>query len=317
MIQIPSEHERITGMPNKSIRLPNFLIIGAPKAGTTSLYRYLAEHPKVFMSPLKEPKFFAIEGQDVDYSGPGDDTHEYITDYETYLSLFDSATSETALGEASPWYLHMRGSAERIHSRIPNVKIVAILRDPVERAYSQFCMHKGYSHEPISDFESAWQAEAKRMSDNWSPRWFYRDRGLYYAQLRRYFDIFDKDQIRVYLFEDLERDSLAVAQDIYEFLGVDNHFVPDTSQRFNARRTAGISSLYHALGRSRRIRSIANRLARSSIGSELIHVIKKISLHGKLPLSSATRCRLIEEYRDDIVQLSGLIDRDLSQWLKT
>ena len=317
MIQIPSEHERITGMPNKSIRLPNFLIIGAPKAGTTSLYRYLAEHPKVFMSPLKEPKFFAIEGQDVDYSGPGDDTHEYVTDYETYLSLFDTATSETALGEASPWYLHMRGSAERIHTHIPNVKIVAILRDPVERAYSQFCMHKGYRHEPISDFESAWQAEAKRMSDNWSPRWFYRDRGFYYAQLRRYFDIFDKEQIRVYLFDDLERDSLAVVQDIYEFLGVDSNFFPDTNQKFNMRPHRSSSGLYAALRWSDRIRSIATGLARTPVGSRLARIGTKLDSQKRVSLATATRRRLIEEYRDDIVQLSGLIDRDLSHWLKT
>ena len=316
MIPIPSEYERSTSIPVKLIRLPNFLIFGAPKAGTTSLYWYLAEHPQIFMSSVKEPKFFAIEGQEVDYRGPGDDTHEYITNYETYTSLFESATSETALGEASPWYLHKRGSAEQIHRYLPNVKIIAILRDPVERAYSQFCMHIGYGHESILDFESAWQAEAKRMLENWSPRWFYRDRGFYYSQLKRYFDIFDKDQIRVYLLDDLERDALAVVQDIFKFLGVDNHFVPDTDQRFNTRRIPINSSLYHTLKRFRRIRSIAKGLARNSTYSKLIHGIKKISLHSAVPLSSATRRRLIEEYRDDIMQLSGLIDRDLSAWLK-
>lgn len=313
MIPTSRQHECSTDM---SPRLPNFLIIGAPKAGTTSLYWYLAQHPQIFMSPVKEPKFFALEGQDVDYRGPGDDTHEYTTNYETYTSLFESATSEIALGEASPWYLHMQGSAEQIQRHIPDVKIIAILRDPVERAYSQYCMHKEFGHEPISDFESAWQAEAKRRSENWSPRWFYRDRGFYFSQLKRYFEIFDRNQIRVYLFDDLEHDSLAVVQDIYGFLGVDDYFVPDTSQRFNARRNPSNSRFYQALRQSRRMTSIVSLLARKSMGSALIRFLKKIKSGRVVPLSSAKRRRLIEEYKDDIMRLSGLINRDLSDWLK-
>ena len=109
--------------------LPNFLIIGAPKAGTTSLYSYFREHPAIFMPELKEPRFFGYEGQ-------GDRIRFPVRTLEEYTALFDGVTTETAIGEATPHYLVYPVAAQRIRDLIPGVRLIASLRDPVDRAYS-------------------------------------------------------------------------------------------------------------------------------------------------------------------------------------
>lgn len=132
--------------------LPNFLIIGAAKAGTTSLYHYLAQHPQIYMSPIKEPNFFALEERCVDFRGPGD--HLYIkqfsvTELERYRSLFQGVTHEQAVGEASPLYLYSPVAPARSHRYVPEMKLIAILRHPVDRAYSAFLHLLRDEREPI------------------------------------------------------------------------------------------------------------------------------------------------------------------------
>ena len=120
--------------------MPNFLIIGAMRAGTTSLYHYLKQHPQVYMSPVKEPRFFALEGEKPDPGRPTDERlmNHSITDIEAYRALFQAVSKETAIGEASPLYLYSPKAPERIRHYIPDAKLIAVLRDPVERAYSHF-----------------------------------------------------------------------------------------------------------------------------------------------------------------------------------
>src|SRR5580765_3646808 len=119
--------------------LPNFLIIGAGKSGTTALYEYLKQHPQVYMSPVKEPRFFAFEGESVNFGGPwGERLNPEVMAFNSiasYSALFEDVEDETAIGEASPIYLWAAKAAARIHRRVPDARLIAILRDPVERAY--------------------------------------------------------------------------------------------------------------------------------------------------------------------------------------
>jgi len=124
--------------------IPNFLIIGAAKSGTTSLYHALKQHPKIFMSPVKEPNFFALEGGELNYpQGTVDPRYlaQCITTKEEYNQQFEGVSNEIAVGEASPIYLYHPQAPVRIKNCLPNVKIIVILRNPIERAYSNFLHH--------------------------------------------------------------------------------------------------------------------------------------------------------------------------------
>ena len=121
--------------------MPNFLIIGAAKSGTTALYHSLKQHPQIYMSPVKEPRFFAFEGETPRFCGPGDDrfVRKFVTNFEDYLRLFEAVTDQIAIGEASTVYLTMsETSSRRIRHHLPHAKLIAVLRHPADRAYSQY-----------------------------------------------------------------------------------------------------------------------------------------------------------------------------------
>ena len=296
--------------------MPNFLIIGAPKAGTSSLYNYLKEHPQIYMSPIKEPKFFALEGENVDFQGPQDYTKDYITDIETYCGLFNNLKQEIAIGEASPWYLHIPKSAECIQYWIPEVKLIAILRDPVERAYSQFLSLVQRNFEPLTDFAQALSVEPERIINNWSPRWHYKSRGFYYTQLKRYFDRFDRKQMKIYLYEDFRFDSCGVVQDIFHFLGVDDTFIPNISKKHNVTKLPRNKTLHKLFSQQNKIKSILAPFFSPKMRQHISSTLTDINTKPKPELQPEIRRKLIEEYQQDILKLQDLIQRDLSQWLK-
>ena len=170
--------------------MPNFLIIGAAKSGTSSLYAYSKQHPEIYMSSLKEPRFFAFEGEKVDFCGPGSDVfnQETITNLEAYRALFNRVSDEKAIGEASPAYLCVPKAAECIYHYIPDVKLIVILRQPAERAYSSFLHTVRAGVEVNTDFTHALQEEEKRILNNWGFIWRHKTLGFYYPQLKPYFD---------------------------------------------------------------------------------------------------------------------------------
>lgn len=257
--------------------LPNFLIIGTAKAGTTSLYRYLAQHPQIYMSPIKEPNFFALEGQEVDFCGPGDEMYIKqfsVTDCGGYEGLFEGVSSEVAVGEVSPLYLYSRAAPHCICSYAPETKLIVILRHPVERAYSAFLHLLRDEREPLGNF-AALRVEEKRVQENWEHIWHYRGMGFYAAQLGRYYRHFSPEQIRVYLYESLQREPLALIADILRFLGVDETFRLDISVRYN------------------------------EPGIPVTHQPR---------LEPEVRHHLLAGYRDDTLKLQELLQRDLGEW---
>ena len=206
--------------------MPNFIILGCPRAGTSSLYRYLKQHPQIFMSPLKEPHFFSYEGEKSPRWG--------VSDIEAYRALFKGVVDETVIGEASVWYLYSNTAAERIRYHIPEAKLIANLRNPVERAYSQWAYNVRHNREPITDFGLALQAEDRRIRNNELWDFQYLNSGFYCQQIKRFQDAFDSDQLRVYLYEDFKNNPTDMFLDIFSFLGVDDTFMPDMSIRYNA-----------------------------------------------------------------------------------
>src|SRR5690242_2778353 len=161
--------------------MPNFLIIGAGKAGTTALHRYLKQHPQIFMSEPKELSFFPFENGRPDFRGPGD-TEDFarqgVTSLDEYRARFASAAGYRARGESSPVYLYYPESAPRIRRHIPEAKLIAVLRQPASAAYSRYMMLRRNGMERLS-FVDALAAEDRRVAEGWAHRWHYFRRGFY------------------------------------------------------------------------------------------------------------------------------------------
>jgi hypothetical protein len=291
--------------------LPNFIVIGAAKAGTTALYWYLSEHPAVFMSPVKETNFFAY-GRDARgnllYGDP--EVHHFpIQTMAEYERLFEQAGGAAAVGEASPIYLECPQAAERIRAAVPSARIIASLRQPVERAYSDYLMHlrhRGQRLDPARDLTAAapWAAP--------DSRWMQVSR--YHAQIERYYAAFPRSQIHVSLFDDLRRDVVGLVQGVYRFIGVDPGFVPDVQTP-------------HAIGGLPASRLLERMLTNRAVGS----VIKPLLPTGAANWVRRMRARNLKKppslppelrreltdriFRDDIARTAQVIGRSLDHWL--
>lgn len=300
--------------------LPNFLIIGAPKAGTSSLYNYLQQHPEIYMSPVKEPHFFAFADQKLSFRGPGDRERlqDTVTNLADYKKLFAGVTNEKAIGEASTTYLGNPQAPERIKKYLPQVKLIAIVRNPADAAYASFLHLLRDGDESITDFSVALQAEKKRIADNWESLWHYKTRNFYYPQFKRYFDLFEPEQIKIYLYEDFQSKNQAVTQDIYQFLGVDPNFVPDLSYRQNVSAMPQNLSLNRLISKPNVWKSTFNLVVPKSLRNILKTNLQSWNFNNfqKPEFSSAIRFQLLQEYQEDILKLQDLLNRDLSYWFK-
>jgi len=295
--------------------MPNFLVIGAAKAGTTSLFTYLKQHPQVFVPALKEPRFFALEGQVPNYKGPVKIANKKaVNNIDDYRTLFQEAGQSKAIGEASTIYLYEDKTASRIKSYVPDCKLIAILRNPIDRAFSSYSHLVRDGFENLS-FEAALNEEEKRIQDNWPPLWHYNRRGFYYLQVKRYLDIFDASQFKIYLYEDLLHRPEWLISDIYQFLGVDDSFRPDLASKENISGTPKNKFVSKILTGKNPIKTASRLLLPKATRGKLYKAVKQKNLGKKQSINPHTRQRLISLFRDDINLLSELIQRDLSDWL--
>lgn len=295
--------------------MPNLLIIGAAKAGTTSLYHYLAQHPDIFMTPRKETNFFALEGQTPQFQGPGDEdiNAPSITTLAAYRRQFDGATDEKIRGEASPLYLYHEDAPRRIAHYVPHAKLVAVLRDPVARAYSHFMFMTRLQREPLPRFEAALEDEDRRVARRWEWSWHYKRVGFYHAQLSRYVERFPAHQLRIYLYEDFRNHPHRLLRDLFTFLDVDPSFEPDMTYRYGF-SGAPRSTLLNRLLRASPLRRLARTLLPPAPRRRIGRAIARFNTV-KPPLSDETRQALRETYRTDLLKLQALLGRDLSDWL--
>jgi hypothetical protein len=290
--------------------MPNFLIIGAMKSGTTALYYYLEQHPEIYMSPVKEPNFFSSQEQE---NAAGAVTH-----IRTYQHLFRGVSSERAIGEASHSYLYEPRAAAEIRRYVPEAKLIAILRNPIDRAYSHFLHMVRSGTEPLDDFARALREEVAGIHKE---RAFqdYIGRGLYYDQLKRYFNTFSRDQVKVYLYEDLSNTPVDTLQDAFRFLGVDDSFIPDISLRRNVSGYPQHKTIDKLLTRPSPIKDALKIYLPARLRwrlSKAFDDLKTRNLVEPPPVESEVRQQLIRVYREDILKVQGLIHRDLSGWLE-
>lgn len=299
--------------------MPDFLIIGAPKSGTTSLYFYLQQHPQIYMSVHKEPCFFiADSASELPSSLPPGSVWRSRSPHAAYEQLFASVPSEQIAGEASTQYLSSSVAPRLIHTHIPQARLVAILRQPVDRAYSQYLHNRRNGIEPLSTFQQALQAEDARRHKQTVPLdVFYKQSSMYVPQIQRYLALFPREQIRFYLYDDLRHDPQGVVRDLFEFLGVDDTFRPDMSEQYNV---SGVPKNRFLFNLANRRSPPLVRLVLRAIGSDYTLLrIKQVILRGlQQPaprLNRQFRQELTREFHDDILCLQELLQRDLSMWL--
>lgn len=305
-----------------STKLPNFLIIGAAKSGTSSLWDYLRQHPDIYMPINKEPNFFAFQGKTPDFHGPDDDArifaklYQYsITEFEDYADLFKDAAQESAIGEASVRYLYFPDSASRIQQYLPNVKLIVMLRNPIERLYSHYCMNVGmYGLEPLS-LRQALTEETNRKNARWGWDWHYVSIGRYYEQLKRYYTRFPANQIRVFLYEDFCQNTLTVVKEIYDYLGVNSSFAPNISTHSKKAYIPKNRQLHHFLTEPNRPRDWLEQLLTPDTYQGLIDLLIQANTKAIPPIESDLKLMLQDTLREDIEQLQTLIGQDLSHWL--
>ena len=274
------------------------------------------------MAPRKHTRFFAYETEAPDFNGPPPTrpTMPYaIADLDAYHTLFDGVENEVAIGEASHSYLYRPEAPRRIRDYEPGMKLIAVLRNPAERAFSNHAQMVRNGREQTIDFALALEKEGARVRDNWWPEFHYVRVGLYHDQLKRYFDLFERDQIKVYLYEELSSDPAGMMADVFRFLGVDDLFVPVASLRYNASGLPQNGTLHLLLQRLRRARPFAERVLPEQQYRRLLKIGG--GLHNRnlvrQRLSPEVRRKVIGTYfRDDVLKLEGLIQRDLSAWLE-
>ena len=307
--------------------LPNFILFGAPKAGTTSLHEALDQHPEVWMSQNKEPVFFSnapaadqnekFQLSATDPTG-GKFYRSVVDDAARYLALFDGVTDEKAIGEASVTYLRSFVACRRLSRLIPDIKLVAVLRQPADRAWSNYWYLVQNGVEPAPTFEQALADEPHRIAAGWTSMTHHKEWGYYGRQLALYYEHFPRENFKIFLYDDWRADPQRVLRELFDFVGVSADFEPQipranrTLVPRNRALAAWVRALHPIHGNSR----IRPALLRRAFFGTMRRINARANMEAAPKISPEVRARLTEEYRPDILQLQELLGRDLSAWLK-
>lgn len=297
--------------------LPTFYIAGGARCGSTSLEAYCRAHPQVYMSPIKEPNFFSYGCGGVPFAGPGYDEiyAAAVRDLDEYRLLFKTAGQARAVGEASINYmLHPEASAG-INTLTPQARLLFILRQPVERAWSSFQRSCLQGREAEMDFLTAWRDDVRRReAGHWVS--LHRYKSLYGKHLRPWFETFSREQIHVILFEEFQADTSSVMREVYEFIGVDGDFRPETWSVHNQTGEIANPVLRRVWRKSHRARVMLRPLLPRGWRGQSFRFLAsdgQVSRKRK-PIPADIKASLTEELRDDIATLEELLERDLSLW---
>jgi hypothetical protein len=283
------------------VTAPDFVVIGAPRSGTTWLYKHLAASGDIFMPENKEPRYLAVDDENAVFHGPGDDVWAsgLVRTREAYDALFAGARDGQRTGEASTDYLY-RGAvaAPKLRSLAPGARLVAILRDPVERAHSAWRLLVHSGHESLS-FEDGLAAEPQRIADGWGWWWHYAQHGFYARNLRPWLDTFPREQLLVLGYAEIEADPQGVLDRVTEHIGAERIQGENLGERINeapltrsVRKSAGRSAL--------------RRVVPPAVWSAARSLVDRVTLY-KPPVGDEARETLERAYAKDLDELAGLV----------
>jgi Sulfotransferase family len=311
---------------------PNFFIVGAPKAGTSSLYHYLDQHPDIYMSPIKEPCYFSLESRPENFvpylRARGErterETHEYlqgpmdrklsggiVREWDDYRRLFAHVSGERAVGEASVAYLWSKTAAAGIAERFPEARILMVLRSPADRAFSQY-LHALSDCHISQSFREYVKASLRHSGEGMGIHEPFLEMGFYAEQVQRYLKYFPRDQIGIWFYEETLVRPREFMREVLEFLGVDPEFEPDTSTRYHEPRIARLVKPNQMLQRLRVV-EMCRRITPAPIKSLLRRVVYRPK--GSVQMLQEDRALMLDFYRSDIHRLEEILGRDLGAWL--
>ena len=305
------------GSVNVETPNPNFFIVGGPKCGTTALYTYLSSHPDIFMCTIKEPQFFA------------DDIFGHqrrIRTLPEYLSCFSGARSQSRLGEASTAYLGSRTAAREIRAFSPNSRIIIMLRNPIDVMYAEHSERIFGNMEHVLDFEAAllsheprrWRAGPFRNQE--IIRLPYRELSHFPQQVRRYFDVFVRENVHVVLYDEFKTDTRKVYKDVLRFLEVDNSHDPRDYLPVNAnRRARSVRAQQFLRYPPKHLQGFGRKVLPRALRTAIVSRLHRVNTvyECRPPMDHALRRRLQKEYEPDVAELGHLLGCDLAFWCKT
>lgn len=288
----------------------NFLIVGAARSGSTSLYDYLNQHPDIFMPAMKEPHYF---------SG----TSQIVQSDEDYLALFQELNGEKMVGEASTSYLVVPETAQKIFHSLGKIKIIILLRNPANRAFSNWHLAHLHKKRETLSFEEALDKEAERYKNRnnlfyWPGVMYFRS-GLYFEQVKRYLDTFGKENVKILIFEEFIEQPAEWTKAVYQFLGVDPTFTPQFVQN-NAAHQPKNPGLYNFLTTPPSFMIRFYNSLPKAIKNLVYNFLSKLHRSNRKPIQNKqginpeTYRTLMEKYLPDIKKLEDLLARDLSIW---
>ncbi|MBN1271990.1 MAG: sulfotransferase [Candidatus Aminicenantes bacterium] len=302
-------------------RIPNFLIVGAAKCGTSSIAQYIEQHPQAFIPKVKEPMFFSSSFYQRKVSGDPLYTEAQkkllVRTWEEYRSLFRDVKKEKAVGEASTPYLYLyQETIPKIKEYLKDPKIIIMLRNPADRAfsaYSHILRDTGWN----MSFDRCIRLEKERIEAGWDTIHHILRAGFYYRQVKAYLEAFS--HVRIFLFDDLYRDAAGLMKEVYRFLGIDEHFSPDLEVRWNISGVPSNRLLYRFLFGSWIMRWLAKPFLGAFFDDSKLQRWKecwRARILKKPVFTEEKRRELLGIFREDIIKLQALIGRDLSFWIQ-
>jgi hypothetical protein len=287
--------------------IPDFFIVGAPKAGTTALHAYLDHHPQVSMSSDKEPNFFSweeIESQNLYY------TKKNVKTKEEYLSLFTTNTETKVYGEGSISYLFYPKVADRIKAYNPQAKILISLRHPVKRAFSHYQMDYSLGLVNIP-FKTIWK-QGRNHPDSGIFFQQYFELSMYHPQVERYLAIFDRSSIFLMLHDEMVQNSEEVIERLCRFLEI--KFIPEMSEiKQQNVTTAGKNSIIRGIYKNEFLRK-----ALAAVTGEKVKQLAKQLFFSKSALPSLEKdleTELNNYYKQDLEKLKNLTGLSINHWI--
>ena len=299
--------------------LPDFLVAGVPKAGTTALHAALSRQPGLYMSPIKEPKFFLTDGPPPARGGPGDALtyREHVWRREEYEALFAAAPPGARCGESTPLYLYDRAALRRIRDLLPAVKLIVILRDPVERAHSNWTHLWSAGLEPEADFLQACADEERRITAGWASFWHYTALGKYGEQLDYALSLFPREQLLPLRYRTLVDQPAVTLDRICDFLGVETGILTEVP-RENVTAHPEHTLAHRAAALGMRAGAAAGRVLPGNAAARATHRLERFLQRGRRerqPLSWEQRQALLPKFEDDIKLLEKVLGEDFGDWL--
>ncbi len=300
--------------------MPDFLVIGAPKAGTTALHAALARHPGLYMSLVKEPKFFLSDGPPPTKGGPGDALtyREHIWRRPDYEALFDPAPAGTLRGESTPLYLYDRAAMRRIRAALPDARLIVIVRDPVERAHSNWTHLWSAGLEPVGDFVRACGEEERRIEAGWASFWHYAGLGRYGEQLEYLFTLFPREQVLVLRYRRLVDEPEQTLDEICAFLGVEQGVLAEIPRQ-NVTAHPEPTLTHRAVALAQRagnaVGTFVPGLTAATLTGPLERFLQRHSRE-RQPLDWQQRQELLPRFEDDIKRLEKVLDESFEDWLR-